>query len=211
MAHALGDLPKISDSFRQGQISFSKVRAMTRVATLETEEYLMMIARQRTPATGPTGAKQAFRILSSSAAITTALCTRAATASGRVSRTSRNSPTRPAIPSPQSGQKISAETFLRCGTKTAKLALISHRKQRFRYGKAKKWTWIWRLKDCSGGNHRPIRQTAQVWTKPGPNDPTGFAIKSTAPLGHKSRAASRNAVTRQKANRLGCLYKNPSA
>ncbi|PKL96079.1 MAG: hypothetical protein CVV18_03035 [Gammaproteobacteria bacterium HGW-Gammaproteobacteria-8] len=48
VAHALKDLPKISDSFRQGQISFSKVRAMTRVATPENEEYLMMIARHGT-------------------------------------------------------------------------------------------------------------------------------------------------------------------
>jgi len=50
VAHALKNLPKISDSFRQGQISFSKVRAMTRVATPETEEYLMMIARHGTAA-----------------------------------------------------------------------------------------------------------------------------------------------------------------
>ena len=48
MAHALKHLPKISDSFRHGQISFSKVRAMTRVATPENEEYLMMIARHGT-------------------------------------------------------------------------------------------------------------------------------------------------------------------
>jgi len=45
VAHALKDLPKISDAFRHGTISFSKVRAMTRVATPENEEYLMMIAR----------------------------------------------------------------------------------------------------------------------------------------------------------------------
>jgi len=48
VAHALKDLPQISDEFRQGRISFSKVRAMTRVATLETEEYLLMIARHGT-------------------------------------------------------------------------------------------------------------------------------------------------------------------
>ncbi|MEX2498897.1 MAG: DUF222 domain-containing protein [Wenzhouxiangellaceae bacterium] len=48
VAHALEDLPEISDAFRQGQISFSKVRAMTRVATPENEEYLMMIARHGT-------------------------------------------------------------------------------------------------------------------------------------------------------------------
>jgi len=45
VAHALKNLPKISDSFRQGRISFSKVRAMTRVATPESEDFLLMIAR----------------------------------------------------------------------------------------------------------------------------------------------------------------------
>ena len=48
VAHALKDLPQISDAFRHGTISFSKVRAMTRVATPENEEYLMMIARHGT-------------------------------------------------------------------------------------------------------------------------------------------------------------------
>jgi len=48
VAHALSDLPKISDGFRQGIVSFSKVRAMTRVATAENEEYLMTIARHGT-------------------------------------------------------------------------------------------------------------------------------------------------------------------
>ena len=44
VAHALGDLPRISASFSKGEISYSKVRAMTRVATPENEEYLLMIA-----------------------------------------------------------------------------------------------------------------------------------------------------------------------
>ena len=44
VAHALGDLPKISASFSKGEISYSKVRAMTRVATPENEEFLLMIA-----------------------------------------------------------------------------------------------------------------------------------------------------------------------
>jgi len=42
------DLPQISDAFRRGTVSFSRVRAMTRVATPENEEYLMMIARHGT-------------------------------------------------------------------------------------------------------------------------------------------------------------------
>ena len=48
VAHALKELPEISGAFRHGTISFSKVRAMTRVATPENEEYLMMIARHAT-------------------------------------------------------------------------------------------------------------------------------------------------------------------
>jgi len=44
VAHALKVLPQTSDAFRRGTISFSKVRAMTRVATPENEEYLLMIA-----------------------------------------------------------------------------------------------------------------------------------------------------------------------
>ena len=50
VAHALVDLPKISEKFRQGEVSYSKVRAMTRVATLENEDYLLMIARHGTAA-----------------------------------------------------------------------------------------------------------------------------------------------------------------
>jgi hypothetical protein len=48
VAHALKELPKISEEFRRGEVSFSKVRAMTRVATGENEDYLLMIARHGT-------------------------------------------------------------------------------------------------------------------------------------------------------------------
>ena len=48
VAHALRGLPKISAEFRRGTISFSKVRAMTRVATPENEDQLLMIARHGT-------------------------------------------------------------------------------------------------------------------------------------------------------------------
>ena len=48
VAHALNGLPKISEKFRQGEVSYSKVRAMTRVATEENEDYLLMIARHGT-------------------------------------------------------------------------------------------------------------------------------------------------------------------
>ena len=48
VARALGDLPEISAAFESGALSYSKVRAMTRVATPENEEYLLDIARHGT-------------------------------------------------------------------------------------------------------------------------------------------------------------------
>ena len=50
VAHALKGLPKISDRFRWGEVSYSKVRAMTRVATEKNEDYLLQIARYGTAA-----------------------------------------------------------------------------------------------------------------------------------------------------------------
>ena len=44
VAHALERLPTISEAFRSGQISYSKVRAMTRVATPENEDDLLNVA-----------------------------------------------------------------------------------------------------------------------------------------------------------------------
>ena len=44
IARALPDLPKISTAFREGKVSYSKVRAMTRVATGKNEEALLQIA-----------------------------------------------------------------------------------------------------------------------------------------------------------------------
>ena len=48
VANALADLPKISESFSRGALSYSKVRAMTRVATPENEDYLLNIAHHGT-------------------------------------------------------------------------------------------------------------------------------------------------------------------
>ncbi|GJM08441.1 MAG: HNH endonuclease [Lysobacteraceae bacterium] len=48
VAHALKNLPQISEAFSMGSVSYSKVRAMTRVATLENEEFLLTIARHGT-------------------------------------------------------------------------------------------------------------------------------------------------------------------
>lgn len=48
IAHALTGLPQISSALRGGKVSFSKVRAMTRVATPQNEDYLLMIANHGT-------------------------------------------------------------------------------------------------------------------------------------------------------------------
>jgi len=50
VAHALKDLPKISEGFRKGELSYSKVRAITRAATAENEDALMNLGRHGTAA-----------------------------------------------------------------------------------------------------------------------------------------------------------------
>ena len=44
VAHALEKLPRISAAMREGRLSYSKVRAISRVATEATEEYFLQIA-----------------------------------------------------------------------------------------------------------------------------------------------------------------------
>src|SRR5262245_38310795 len=44
VAHALGTLPKISSAMEKGELSYSKARALTRVACAKTEEYLLEMA-----------------------------------------------------------------------------------------------------------------------------------------------------------------------
>lgn len=50
VARKLTGLPKISAEFKSGRLSYSKVRAMTRGATSENEDYFIMIARHGTGA-----------------------------------------------------------------------------------------------------------------------------------------------------------------
>ena len=50
VARALPDLPEISEAFRTGRVSYSKVRAMTRVATPANEAVLLNVARHGTAA-----------------------------------------------------------------------------------------------------------------------------------------------------------------
>jgi hypothetical protein len=50
VAHALAELPLIDDALRHGELSYCKVRAVTRVATKENEELLLTIARKTTGA-----------------------------------------------------------------------------------------------------------------------------------------------------------------
>jgi len=48
VAHCLANLPLIDAAFAAGEISYSKVRAMTRSATPENEDFLLLIARHGT-------------------------------------------------------------------------------------------------------------------------------------------------------------------
>ena len=50
VARALTSLPKIAGAFGEGRLSYSKVRALTRVATAETEDTLLNIALRGTAA-----------------------------------------------------------------------------------------------------------------------------------------------------------------
>jgi hypothetical protein len=48
VARALGTLPRLAEALARGELSYSKVRALTRVATPETEERLLAVARAGT-------------------------------------------------------------------------------------------------------------------------------------------------------------------
>ena len=48
VAHALGKLPKINEAFAKGAMSYSKARAITRIADETNEDYLLMIAEHGT-------------------------------------------------------------------------------------------------------------------------------------------------------------------
>ncbi len=50
VARALENLPEIADAFAKGEISYSKVRAMTRAATAANESVLLSVARHGTAA-----------------------------------------------------------------------------------------------------------------------------------------------------------------
>src|SRR2546428_1148589 len=48
VARALGTLPRIARAFARGELLYSKVRALTRVATAQTEERLLGVGRAGT-------------------------------------------------------------------------------------------------------------------------------------------------------------------
>jgi hypothetical protein len=50
VARALGTLPRLAQALARGEVSYAKVRALTRVATPETEERLLTIAKAGTAA-----------------------------------------------------------------------------------------------------------------------------------------------------------------
>src|SRR5262249_54997439 len=48
VARALGSLPRLAQALARGELSYAKVRALTRVATPETEERLLVVGRAGT-------------------------------------------------------------------------------------------------------------------------------------------------------------------
>src|SRR5712692_1247576 len=48
VARALGSLPRLADALARGELSYAKVRALTRVATQETEERLLAVGKAGT-------------------------------------------------------------------------------------------------------------------------------------------------------------------
>src|SRR5258708_8194068 len=48
VARALASLPRLADALARGELSYAKVRALTRVATSETEERLLAVGRAGT-------------------------------------------------------------------------------------------------------------------------------------------------------------------
>src|SRR5206468_3681504 len=48
VARALGTLPRLAEALARGELSYSKVRALTRIATPETEERLLKVGRAGT-------------------------------------------------------------------------------------------------------------------------------------------------------------------
>ncbi len=48
VAHALADLPQLSEAFSKGEISYSKVRALTRMVTAESDAQMLEMSRYGT-------------------------------------------------------------------------------------------------------------------------------------------------------------------
>jgi len=48
VARALGGLPRLAQALARGELSYSKVRALTRIATPETEERLLVVSQAGT-------------------------------------------------------------------------------------------------------------------------------------------------------------------
>src|SRR5215467_9814131 len=48
VARALGTLPRLAEALSRGELSYAKVRALTRVATPDTEERLLKVGRAGT-------------------------------------------------------------------------------------------------------------------------------------------------------------------
>jgi len=177
VAHALANLPKISDEFRQGRISFSKVRAMTRVATPVNEVELLNIARYGT-------ASHVERLVSQYRKVKRIEALEAENQRHRLRELNwyvddDGSYVFKARLTPEQGERVvraiesamdeefeerknvSAETFLRSDRRTARPASILDRIRQFRFGRARKWTTGWRSRRCCRWN----RSKTPAWNR----------------------------------------------
>ena len=98
VARALGGLPRIDDAFRNGRLSYAQARAITRVATPENEENLLMIALA---ATGAQLERICRRFRTAKAEVTGA---RRDDRSGRMRQASSARPARTSVPVSQTSQ-----------------------------------------------------------------------------------------------------------
>jgi len=177
VAHALANLQKISDEFRQGRISFSKVRAMTRVATPVNEVELLNIARYGT-------ASHVERLVSQYRKVKRIEALEAENQRHRLRELNwyvddDGSYVFKARLTPEQGERVvraiesamdeefeerknvSAETFLRSDRRTARPASILDRIRQFRFGRARKWTTGWRSRRCCRWN----RSKTPAWNR----------------------------------------------
>ena len=206
VAHALEGLPKISDEFRQGRISFSKVRAMTRVATPANEDELLNIAWHRT-------ASHVERLVSQYRKVKRLEALEAENQRHELRELNWHvdddgSYVLKARLTPEQGERIvkpieSAmdEEFEERQDVSAErsspllTAWKSTRKRRSRYGKGSEWTTEWRWTDCCRSNSVAYWAGRRGWMSGWPDPPNRPAFASRIDFVHHfTREGGRNSA-----------------